>query len=432
MSVASLETAPNASGRKTLDDYLASLEDSIPGFGGWYIGEAGELHIFLVDTTTFGRARAFLAQHPMNRGRDATRMRVHRAEYPIGHLKRWRDEIKGAVFAVPGAHTLDLDEGRNRITVEVVDEAARVELLTRALGWPVRSGALNVIVSPRPQVTATLNDYVRPLVGGTYIESSDGSILFGGCTLGLVVKDTTGVHWPAAKRYVLTNSHCTKTYFTVDSPAYTYQNSYLSGAIGFEAADPASYTGGSSGCPTGFQCRYSDAALIELYDSTATVGYIARTTYSSLTNGSLTIDTFPNDKFSLKAAGWPIDPWTHIAGIGNPIEKVGRTTGWTAGTISATCTDIAPSPFPISPPGFFFCQYKSTAYAHGGDSGSPVFYATGNTDANGRAAVAWGGLLWGNDCSNGYTNNICNPSPFIFSPLDGVAAELRIVNYWSH
>lgn len=69
--------------------------------------------------------------------------------------------------------------------------------------------------------------------------------------------------------------------------------------------------------------------------------------------------------------------------VGETLDKIGITTGWTSGQVFETCTDINGGGGI-----WLWCQDKVSAGAWYGDSGSPVFYYQ-----NGGAVVV--GLLWG-------------------------------------
>ena len=91
--------------------------------------------------------------------------------------------------------------------------------------------------------------------------------------------------------------------------------------------------------------------------------------------------------------------------MGQTVNKIGRTTGWTFGKVTNTCVTVNVSGSNITQ----ICQSLVTAGVGAGDSGSPVFNwsGTGNT-------VRLAGILWG-----GSGNNL-----FVFSPMSGIEKEL--------
>lgn len=89
------------------------------------------------------------------------------------------------------------------------------------------------------------------------------------------------------------------------------------------------------------------------------------------------------------------------------IHKVGRTTGWTSGTVTNTCTNVSVSGTNITLLCQTIVQRSGSVIVGGGDSGSPVFTGTSN--------VTLRGILWGGSGSG---------DMFVFSPLKNVQDEL--------
>jgi hypothetical protein len=170
--------------------------------------------------------------------------------------------------------------------------------------------------------------------------------------------------------------------------------------IGTEVSDPPFFTGRP--CPSGRKCRYSDAARVR-YQTTVSsdLGGIARTTFRSLANGSITING-ANPFFNITSESPPLQ--------GATVNKVGRTTGWTYGTIGGTCLDVNVSGTNIT----LLCQSMTATDSvpdkvGPGDSGSPVFYLSRGSN------VRLTGLLWGGTPLG---------SVFVFSPMSGIEQEL--------
>ncbi|HEY9506407.1 MAG TPA: hypothetical protein VIQ27_10575, partial [Gemmatimonadales bacterium] len=93
------------------------------------------------------------------------------------------------------------------------------------------------------------------------------------------------------------------------------------------------------------------------------------------------------------------------ASTGQTVHKVGRTTGWTRGGVSATCVNVNVSGTNITQ----LCQTLVTAGVGAGDSGSPVFRRQSGTNN-----VRLVGILWGGDGTNLY----------VYSPISNIEAEL--------
>ena len=91
------------------------------------------------------------------------------------------------------------------------------------------------------------------------------------------------------------------------------------------------------------------------------------------------------------------------------MHKIGRTTGWTRGSVRGTCVNTNVAGTNITQ----LCQGWVSAGAGGGDSGSPVFRRQG-TGSN----VTLLGILWGGSTlSDG-------SSLYIFSPISNIETEL--------
>jgi hypothetical protein len=91
------------------------------------------------------------------------------------------------------------------------------------------------------------------------------------------------------------------------------------------------------------------------------------------------------------------------------VHKIGRTTGWTQGSVRGTCVNTNVGGTDITQ----LCQTWVSAFARGGDSGSPVFRRQG-TGSN----VTLLGVLWGgSSLSDGTTL-------YIYSPISNIESEL--------
>ena len=208
------------------------------------------------------------------------------------------------------------------------------------------------------------------------------------CTLGFNVDHAGG-------RSFITNSHCTAQQGSIDGVAYYQPTSTTDPSpIAHEADDPAYFKGGV--CSRGKVCRYSDAARALYQTGIASNGEIARTT--GVNNGSLSV----TGVFDITGED---DASTSFSGT---VHKVGRTTGWSSGEVTATCATVNVSGSNIQ----LLCQTlvenNSAAIVGSGDSGSPVFRPTGSNTAT------LIGILWGGSGS----------SLFVFSPLKNIEDEL--------
>lgn len=395
--------AAGAPGRPDPAPSQLAMARSIPGFGGYFLDAAGRPTVYLRDESMRPQAAAALGGFLAARGLGPEVLRVLPGSYDYMRLDGWYRSLRASAFGIPGVFLGDVDEGRNRIRFGVTSPAAAQRLagLLGNLGIP--DGAVQVDVRPAIRTMATLRDRVRPLGGGLQINFfltptilSDPSLV---CTIGFNA-DVGGV------RSFLTNSHCTNVEGGTFPSTDYYQNLRSDGSadfIGTEAADPqwAFLLDGS--CPLPFQCRYSDAARVAYAPGAeALLGGIA------MTDGLTTSldDTVHTIVGAFRIVAERPDPV-----VGEVVNKVGRTTGWTRGPVTETCVDILAA----GTNHLRLCQSLVAALVDGGDSGSPVFQQT-----DGSPDVTLFGLLWGGSADTQ------NPE-FVFSPMSGIEREMGAV-----
>ncbi len=287
------------------------------------------------------------------------------------------------VFEVAGVVFTDGDERSGRLVIGVLDRGVEGLVRGRLRGLAVDSQSVDVVETEPIFQIATLRDYTRPVIAGVQIRFSQYV-----CSLG----------FNAVRNGVLgfvTASHCSDRQGTVDGTEY-YQplNRVPAELIGTETVDPA-YLRDLSGCPRGRVCRYSDSNFSEgAVGVDFAVGSIAETTGPN--NGSLEVV----GAFDIAGSG--------PATVGQVANKVGRTTGWSQGRVTRTCTHTGVSASNI----VLLCQdfvESSVRIVAGGDSGSPVFRIAGGS----RATLL--GNLWGGNSSG---------TLFVYSPIAGIEREL--------
>jgi hypothetical protein len=305
---------------------------------------------------------------------------------------RWFAQAAPVVLGLPAVVFADHDETTNRLVFGVEHAMAMtgVRQALAALGIPASTYELRVV--PAIHQVATLRDVWRPTRGGIQIHF--GQYL---CTMGFNADDGT-------ERSFITNSHCTNRQGGTEGTTYYQPLSSVDGTvIATEAEDPVYFRGGA--CPRGRKCRYSDASRARYSTSVASErGYIAKTTGAN--NGSLEVaGTFTVTSQDNTTSSFP---------IGLTVNKIGRTTGWTQGAVTATCVHTNVSGTNITQLCQTFVENPGGGtLVGGGDSGSNVFrIASGDN-------VQLIGLLWGGS-SDG--------SLFVFSPLKQVRDELGAIN----
>jgi hypothetical protein len=363
------------------------LDRAIPGFGGFFLDRDGAPTVYLSRGSSRVPAERALGAYLAARGLSVATVRVLEGQYGWQQLQRWQDAATDGAFEVPGTVFVDNDETANRIRigVENVNAVGQVRAALARGGLP-DDAVIIERADPIVQV-ATLQDVVdRPVRAGVQIN-------FPGFLCSVGFNATSGT-----QKSFITASHCTNTQGGVESTPYWQPLQSVDGTqIATEVADPV-YVKNGPGCPRGKTCRYSDASRAAYINgANQALGLIAQT--SGANNGSLTI----TGSFSITS-----DDCGTTGGclaVGQTVNKVGRTTGWTAGGITNTCVNTGVQGSRIVQ----FCQTFVSAGVGGGDSGSDVFQVTSGNN------VKLAGILWGGNSSG---------TQFVFSPFGNVTKEL--------
>lgn len=285
-------------------------------------------------------------------------VRTVRARFTFSELSAWRDAAFDHVLGiVPNAVTLDLDEEHNRVAIGIDAEGAaaaaaqnQARQTLRQLGVPpealrfYRSGRhVNDVMDPPNSILDDSND---PLAGGLQIVVGGSS----GCTMGFAAM-RDGVAG------LVSASHCTSLMFNPDGDAV----SQVFRSAGNESVDPNAYTCGVR------RCRGADAAFFSSNGNLEMgVGLIARTTFKN--NGDLN-GGLGSTVFDQQNPYWFITSTENDnLYLGQHVQKVGVTTGWTWGWITQTCIDHW-----VTGNSVMRCAYEASYVADHGDSGGPVF-----------------------------------------------------------
>jgi hypothetical protein len=364
---------------RSADQQMLAVGAEIPGFGGLFRDSAGRRSAYLQDPSSPGAAalRQALGE-----------VRILRGDFTFERLVAWKSSLR-PLLASPQVVSIDADEASNRVVLGVAAEAD-VEALRAAvlasgvppdavvLTWRAEMMALPlpVTAAAKPPKGPTVQGRFRPVPGGVQIAFANFV-----CTLGFnaVREGVTGF---------VTNSHCTRVEGSPDGTRYAQPSgrAYLA----TETADPNRFEGGD--CPPGRVCRFSDSAFVRWgVKKDASLARIARPSAP----GSLRLANATH-RFVINAVG--------TTEVGDAVNKVGRTTGWTSGQVIGTCADVNVAGETTT----LLCQNVVQGASNSGDSGSPVFV---NTGTNARLV----GILWGGNAAAGI---------FVFSPLENVATEL--------
>ena len=388
---------------RTYDEELLELAKQAPGFGGMAFDADGGATVFVTDLAQASLVGPVVSAFLRDRVRDddvsrqangaAPILRFVKGEFDWAALKSWKDQLRAAVFSDPAVSFLDADEGKNRVTIgiETASAEARIREIARSKGAP--DGLLRFVVEAKPTARATLSSAFAPRIGGLQIEVPGGI-----CTLGLIASwNYTG------DRTILTNSHCSGTRFENNSVSISQGNQI----IGSEVSDPPLFQV-YAGCPADRWCRFSDLAVFDIADGSSVSDYgIA---FTGLTNSPCTNQSC-GAQVTIKGKVVVVETTYSIQG--QTLNKTGRTTGWTRGTVTNTCADTPTDALNYPPAGgliepLFLCQIHTTIWSEPGDSGSPVYQRfTEVSGTPGEAAVH--GIMWGGPGSN---FNVTWVSPF--------------------
>ena len=366
----------------------AEFDRQVPGFGGFFLDRDGTPTVYLTRGASRAPAERVLAGYLAAKGIPTAAVHVAEARYGWKQLERWQEAATVEALAEPGAVFVDNDETTNRVLIGVENLGAtgRVRAAVARLGVP-DDAVIVQRVDPIHQVATLQNVVDRPVRAGVQIN-------FPGFLCSVGFNATSGT-----QKSFITASHCTTTQGGVEStPYFQPLQSTDPTKIATEVADPV-YVKNGPGCPRGRRCRVSDASRAAYVNgANQALGLIART--SGANNGSLSIV----GSFSITTD----DCKTTLGGclaVGATVNKVGRTTGWTAGKITNTCVNTGVSGSTIVQR----CQTFVSAGVGGGDSGSDVFQVTSSTN------VMLAGILWGGNSEG---------TQFVFSPLANVVQDL--------
>jgi hypothetical protein len=398
-SSVSTAAAPRSSNSHGDEQIFVDMAKDAPSFAGFYIDASDRIVVLVADDADRGRARSSLMAHATSRRSGAPRrlaqrmakgdFEVRNVEYSFRQLAAWRDLVSESVLSMDGVIYDDMDEVRNRVTIGVSRKNAGVEAAVIAqlkkLGIPLEAVYIEGAEPIVPRVAARTSVSAASLMGagestrGAYSTFGGGYLLYPkGCTA-TFVGDFGGTP------VVATASHCSASRYALDGGPV---ESWIGTTIGTETADPSPT---SNLCTLGFNCspaRGSDAALYALNGIMPGVrGGIA---HLSVRSSALP----PVTSFIVNSS----QPWFYITAtstwhpVGWIVDKVGVTTGWTYGNITASCVDMREND------GFAIrCANKVHMWSAGGDSGSPVFALDDPSDPSNISVSLMGTLSGARD-----------------------------------
>jgi len=428
------------------EDAFARLADDEPSSAGFYADQQGRVVVTVSDSTAVGRAISAMARRqsatdvPLHPALRSASIIVKRGSYSFQQLSDWRDSVYLRMLGpVNGVIYDDLDEVANRVTIGVASAvpSARGEataMLTK-LGIPL--AAVNFVTAEplRPTAAASaraatrarrtvgqpLNGLTDTLAGGYAVLAQLPNNAVNQCTASLVA-----IYNGAS--VLMTVSHCTNTLFTVEGTTFVdgwpapLGVSYGSTVIATETTDPSA-TGTKCGFYQGiwdYQCadaRGSDVAFATLSGAMLSRrGLIARTS-QRVTSGSGPLDIDSSHPWFYVTA-------TAAAYVNEPVEKIGALTGWTGGSVTATCADALMNAANGQPDHGQFCSNVANYNEDEGDSGSPVFARVG-TDANNDQTVVFLGVHFG---KAGSTTGWFSSYSGILNDLNSSGSNLNVIS----
>jgi len=348
-----------AAGDRDGEQLFRSLAKVAPSSAGFYYDGAGTIIVKVKDARDDGASTAFIreliSRHPglnPGGGKLLQGIRIERAEFTFDELSAARDEVSDRLLGkVLGVFSVDLDERNNRISVATegghaaaTSKASSVLALTainpRLIRFESKQGS-----GYRPDFappTTLQSSSTDPLAGGLQIFRYGTSYA---CTLGFVAQRDGVLGF-------VTASHCTSDFYWMDYSQFA--QTQPSPIIGTEAADAPAYWCGL------IKCRGADAAFIaSSLQLPMAIGKILR----PISTGSITVDSA---RPYFTAIYYQDDVL-----LGQIVDKVGRTTGWTSGYVNYTCVDFylveGGTPYIVR------CAAQGTYPADAGDSGAPIF-----------------------------------------------------------
>lgn len=389
------------------EELSAAVATEVPGFGGFYVDDTGNIHAYLLDMKNAGVARAALVRIVAATRRDLSenerkrfsvqpQILLRQGQYEFTQLADWRNEMTDDILKVSGVVYNGLDEHVNRLVIGVdrAHSAAVRPLVERKLAEiGIPRGAVTIEDADpisldfcRVDDPTCVSDpcTVDPLSceapgedpcevdpssctdpGTIYPEDPSFSYapapsqtlgskftrLFGAVRIRNYAKGggcTLGfvATYDGIPAFA-TNSHCSSSRGYLDNSNY-YQPTWNHPQVGQEMVDNGKMSWGK---------YISDVSLARIQNVSGYLGYIARTV-NPRSGTYARADTAINSS----------NPYMRIISEVAPrkdyeFHKVGATTGWTYGLARKVCYDTSS----------MRCVSWVAAGADDGDSGAPVF-----------------------------------------------------------
>jgi hypothetical protein len=343
----------------THEERFAEVARLAPGFGGFFQDlEDRRFYAYVLDPDEAEATRSALESRIGNGQAAFPEVLFLAGTFDYRDLMSWRRKLHNE--AASSLVWSSVRDSENRIRIGVPDETTRRRVLDLLPDLGIPTEAVGIIVTDYPEVS--LQAVRRPVIGGTKILARPNPANW--CTLtGVAVRELPSGQFDLfPPRYVMTNSHCTPTFGSVASTPTKISQPLPPDSIGTEFSDPP-LVGTHPDCPPNKVCRFSDAAIFQLYGGPGG-GHIPVHWNAAATASGITFTG------SQEYSGLQLQWWA-----GQNVTKMGASTGQTSGVIVDACRRLD---FPHSgahdPGRSMLCQATATYHSAMGDSGAPVWY----------------------------------------------------------
>jgi hypothetical protein len=347
----------------TLDEQFLRMAQKYPGFAGYYLDGEGRPVLMRAGGVRASAMDGLVQQ--LSQAHDGRAVVEKEAKYSFDDLYAWHLKLVD-VMTEPGSevHFFDISELDNKLVLGIAPDAsptarAIVERFIAKTGVP--RDAVEVRDEPRANPLYTLRDTQQPVPGGTEINYVKSNGLGYVCSVGLPVKRGTTVGF-------VTAAHCSE----FNGMRYNQGTYHLGNSV---AVGPL-VAAGTNGCPTGAQCKWSDAA----FASAVNPAYMER--------ARISVTPGPNNlNVTSKVT---VTQVLSSPAIGTGVKKTGRTTGTTQATMKATCVRLKYNTYPTT----FLCLNQVdtffSTFSQGGDSGGSVWIDPGGGNATITGLISGG------------------------------------------
>ncbi len=404
-----LKAAAEGRSARGFEDEILRLETRARGLGGLYLDESGTATAWLQsggDATGLQQALSQFGTDPRLRGRLGSELRAGNVRVLPGRFAFSElvaaTRLIGTRLRLRGVLTLDADERLNRVRIGIGEGVLLTEVHGALAGLGLPDSMVVIERGHAIEAATSLRDRVRATAAGLQIKNDAG----GKCTLGfnvsLLFYSDTGL---------VTAAHCESSGAgSGNTNALIYQNSVTNAdTVGRVYLNPL-FNRTDAECMGYSSCTAADVMFVKGAPLSAWAKRIARTQYVGIDNesGSISISSF--------YTGATIIPFTYV---GMNIYKVGRSTGYTRGTLGATCVNAVVNGLYI-----VLCSDRVDDSAVGqGDSGAPVFYPPAEGDPFYAIGILFAATNMTNQDPEGfmYCNSSCT---YYYSPWPQIEAHL--------